>query len=412
MNEDTRQGHTSTTRPHIALNAHLLSLSRDYRGAGIHRYICGLLTHLPQVDGEFRYTAFVGDGRVRQICSRSLSLRVSRLPTVKPVVRIAWEQFLQPWELAMGRVDLVHSMAYALPLVCPARSVVTVHDLSFLLFPSAFNRANRLYLTASTRLAVRRADAIIAVSKNSRRDLVRLVGARADRVAVVPNGVDPAFRPLDPEALAHFRQERGLPQAYILFVGTLEPRKNLATLIRAYARLRQIARVSRSGATVPHRLVVVGGVGWRYQGILRLVEELGLRDEVVFAGFVPHEELPWWYGAADLFVFPSLYEGFGLPPLEAMACGTPVISSNAASLPEVVGDAGWLVSPTDVEELAEAMRRVILDPALREEMKARGLARASQYSWHRTAQETAQVYRRVLADPARRAGTLTEDAHE
>ncbi len=405
MNEDTGRGHASTTRPHIALNAHLLSLSHDYRGAGIHRYICGLLMHLPQVDGGFRYTAFVGDGRVRHICSPHLSLRVSRLPTVKPVVRIAWEQFLQPWELARGHVDLVHSMAYALPLVCPARSVVTVHDLSFLLFPEAFNPANRLYLTTFTRLTVRRADALVAVSENTRRDLVRLLGARPERVAVVPNGVDPAFRPLDPEAVARFRRERGLPEAYILFVGTLEPRKNLTTLLRAYARLRQMAQV-------PHRLVVVGGVGWRYQGVLPLIEELGLRDEVVFAGFVPHQELPWWYGAADLFVFPSLYEGFGFPPLEAMACGTPVVSSNAASLPEVVGDAGRLVSPRDVEELAEGMRRVLLDSTLREEMRARGLARAREYSWERTARETAQAYRRVLADAAGRAGTLTEDAHE
>lgn len=387
----------SASRPHIALNAHLLSLSPNYRGAGIHRYICGLLTHLPRVDGGFRYTAFLSDGRVREICPPSLTLRVSRLPTVKPWVRILWEQFLQPWELARDDVDLVHSMAYALPLICPARSVVTVHDLSFLLFPEAFNRANRLYLTAATRLAVRRADALIAVSENSRRDLVRLLGAAPERVFVVPNGVDPAFRPLDPQALAGFRRERGLPEHYILFVGTLEPRKNLAALLRAYARLRQRGEV-------PHRLVIAGGMGWRYEGVLSLVAELGLGGEVLLAGFVPHEELPWWYGAADLFVFPSLYEGFGLPPLEAMACGTPVVSSNAASLPEVLGEAA-LLTPTDVEGLAQAMRCVLLNPHLQEEMRARGLAKASEYSWERTARETAQVYRRVLAGQAR------EDAH-
>jgi len=189
-----------------------------------------------------------------------------------------------------------------------------------------------------------------------------------------------------PEAL---RRKRGLPQRMILFVGTLEPRKNAETLIRAYARLRR-------ASAIPHRLVLAGGRGWRYEGLFALVEELGLQDDVLFPGFVPYDELPLWYNAADLFVFPSLYEGFGLPPLEAMACGVPVVVSSVSSLPEVVGDAGLLVDPLDVEGLAEAMARVLNDGALRAEMRGRGLARAERFSWLETARGTVRVYERVL----------------
>jgi glycosyltransferase involved in cell wall biosynthesis len=377
------------SRPHISLSAHLLSLSPDYRGAGINRYIYGLLTNLPVVNGHSRYTAYLGDGRMRAVSPPSLDLCISRLPTVRPVVRIAWEQFVQPWVLARDRVDLVHALAYALPLACPARSLVTIHDLSFLLFPDAFDAANRLYLTAATRLAARQADAVIVVSENTRRDVIRLLGVPAGRVLVVLNGVDPTFKPIaDADAVARFRRERGLPDRFILFVGTLEPRKNLVRLVEAFHR-----RPIRSN---PVRLVLAGGVGWRYAGLLRRVEELGLRDRVLFPGFVPYDQLPWWYNAAELFVFPSRYEGFGLPPLEAMACGTPVIASTASSLPEVVGDAGLLVEPDDVDGLAEAMARLLGDADLRAELRTRGLARAATYSWRRTAAETARVYWTVL----------------
>jgi glycosyltransferase involved in cell wall biosynthesis len=375
---------------HIGLNAHLLSLSANYRGAGINRYIYSLLLALPQVDGRNRYTAFLGEERMRGQSLSALSLRFSRLPTVKPVVRILWEQLIQPFELLKENIDLLHSMAYALPLACPARSVVTVHDLSFLLFPQAFNRAKRLYLTAATRQAVRQADAVIAVSASTRRDVVRLLGVPEEKVAVVPNGIDETFRPIaDRGRLEARRQERSLPEHNILSVGTLEPRKNAETLIRAYAQLKRVS-------AIPHKLILAGGLGWRYEGLFALVEELGLQGDVLFPGFIPYDELPLWYNVADLFVYPSLYEGFGLPPLEAMACGVPVIASHASSLPEVVGDAGFLVDPLDVEGLAEAMARVLGDGALRAEMRKRGLARAGQFSWLEAARGTARVYDRVL----------------
>jgi glycosyltransferase involved in cell wall biosynthesis len=296
----------------------------------------------------------------------------------------------QPFALWQHGIDLVHGMAYALPFLSPARGIVTVHDLSFLLFPSVFNRVNRLYVSAITRQTVRRAQAVIADSENTRQDLIRLLGVPAQKVVAIPLGVDAGYAPPPPDQVAQFRQRAGLPDRFILFLGTLEPRKNLAVLVRAYAELRRVD---------PHAptLVLAGGAGWRYAPLFGLVEELGLKDHILFPGFVPQSDVTLWYAASETFVYPSLYEGFGLPPLEALACGTPVVTSTASSLPEVVGDAALLVPPDDPTALADALRRLLADTGLRAEMRARGLARAARFTWLRTAEATVDVYNRVLA---------------
>jgi glycosyltransferase involved in cell wall biosynthesis len=208
----------------------------------------------------------------------------------------------------------------------------------------------------------------------------------ATKVEVVYNGVDPSFRPLPADEVGAFRRERGLPDRFILFVGTLEPRKNVARLVEAYARLPE-----RRPA-----LVLVGGKGWLYDEIFGRVEALNLSREIHCAGYVPADDLPWWYNAAELFVYPSLYEGFGLPPLEAMACGTPVVTSTASSLPEVVGSAGLMVDPTEIEELTTAMERMLKDRDMRQQMRAAGLAQAQRFSWVETARRTVETYRRAL----------------
>jgi len=199
--------------------------------------------------------------------------------------------------------------------------------------------------------------------------------------------VDGSFEPLPVEQVDGFRQKRGLPDRFILFVGTLEPRKNVVRLVEAYARL--------PNERPP--LMLVGGKGWLYDEIFARVEALNLSNEVHFVGYVPAEELPFWYNAADLFAYPSLYEGFGLPPLEAMACGTAVVSSTSSSLPEVVGQAGLLVDPTDTEAFTAAMEQVLSDKNVREQMQAAGLEQARSFSWQRTAQRTVQSYWRALA---------------
>ncbi|MBI4318695.1 MAG: glycosyltransferase family 4 protein [Chloroflexi bacterium] len=376
---------------HIGINAHLLSFGTSYRGAGISRYIRSTVSHLRHLAGDDEYSVFLGDPNLPPEFSPGARFRpvISRLPTARPVVRILWEQLILPLELISRDIDVLHSTGYVQPFACSRRSVVTVHDLSFELFPEAFNRANRLYLGAFTRFSVRRADRIIAVSENTKRDLVRLLGAEPEKIDVIYHGVETFFRPIDDAVLLDaFRREHQVPEHYILFVGTLEPRKNLKTLVAAFARLKR--------AGFPHKLVIGGAKGWRWGDVFATVEELGLAQEVVFIGYVDLARQPLWYNCADLFAYPSVYEGFGFPVLEAMACGTPVVTSRAASLPEVVGEAGQLVDPTDASAMAEAMVRVLVSPDLRQEMREKGLERASSFSWHEAARQTRDTYTRCL----------------
>jgi glycosyltransferase involved in cell wall biosynthesis len=371
---------------HVALNAQLLSLRQSYRGAGINAYIYNLLKNLERIDSGDRYSVFLGE---RRFTDHRLRLHYTRWPTHRPVVRILWEQLVQPIALRRAQVDLLHALAFAGPLVAPCPYVVTVYDLSFLRFPEAFRTWNRRYLTCFTTLSARHARRVIAISESTRRDVVEMLGVPADRVDVVYCGLDDIFRPLPTGDVARFRQQRALPERFILFLGTLEPRKNVQTLIRAYARWR------KAEPGIP-RLVIAGGKGWYYSQIFAEVERLELTGDVIFPGYVMREELPLWYGAAELFVYPSRFEGFGLPVLEAMACGTPVVTTNVASLPEVAGDAALLVSPDDEAQLMEAMRRALTDHTLRHTLRARGLAQASAFSWERTARQTVATYHRAM----------------
>lgn len=380
----------------IGLNAHLLALGETYRGAGINGYIYHLLRHLPHGEPTIagwpvEFVAFLHDARF--VAPPGLTVERSRWNTAGPWRRIAWEQ--TRLAALTRRLDLLHGLAYALPLACACPAVVTVHDLSFLRYPTAFRRLNRAYLSWITRVSIRKARRVIAVSESTRQDVIALCGAPADRVVAVPNGVAEEFRPADRAEVAAFRQRKGLPERFFLFLGTLEPRKNIERLLDAYALF---LKDQGARAAAAPSLVIAGAKGWFYEAIFARVERLKLADRVFFPGFVPTAELPWWYRAADLFIYPSLYEGFGLPVLEAMACGTPVITSNASSLPEVAGDAALLVPPDDADALAAAMARVWHDRTLAAALQEAGLAQASRFSWQRTARETIAVYRAVLGE--------------
>lgn len=377
----------------IAFNAQLLSYGQWYRSAGISRYIDRTLARLGPLLGEDVCAVLIGPD-VPAGAPSLAGLRVSRtaLPTHQPVVRILWEQFWLPLFLRRWGADLLHAPAYVAPLSAGCSTLVTFHDLSFYLLPETFNRQNRLYLQAFSRLAARRAQRLIAVSECTRQDLIRLLGVRPEVVEVIYNGVDDVFKPeTDRGRLERFRAEKGLPERFLLFLGTLEPRKNVPALLSAYAEAR------RRGVREP--LVIAGGRGWGNERIRTLVAELGLTPWVRLAGFVAPDEQALWYNAATLFVFPSRYEGFGLPVAEAMACGTPVIASNRSSLPEIVGDAGLLVDPDDREALAGALVTALSDAALRNELSARGVERSRRFSWDTAAQATLAAYRRAVAGP-------------
>jgi glycosyltransferase involved in cell wall biosynthesis len=376
----------------IALNAQLLSFSASYRQAGISRLIHATIQGLQTVDHENDYTVYVGDRRIPPdyLTNTHWQMASARLPTGNRIVRILWEQLVLPWAVLRQRADMLHALAFAGPLVGRCPLVVTVYDASFLLFPAAFNRLNRWYLGTITPLSVRKARRVIAISESTKRDLVRLTGVPADRVTVVYPGLEPDIRRVtDAAAVREFRRRHKLPDHFVLYVGTLEPRKNVAALVRAYARLRQ-----RGEIDCP--LVLAGGKGWRCDSIFAAIEESGVARDIVLPGYVPHADLPLWYSAADVFVYPSLYEGFGLPVLEAMACGAPVISSTASSLPEVAGDAGVLIDPNDIDALAGAIKQVARSPDLRAALSAQGMARASAFTWERMARQTRAVYEQAF----------------
>ena len=297
---------------------------------------------------------------------------------------------LVPAALRRLRVDVFHGMDHVgIPLVGRSgKYVVTVHDVIPLILPETFTPRHRLVVRLALARVRRKADLVVVPSHAVKRDVVRRVGLPGDRVVVTHEGCEPRFRPVRSEgALREVAARYGLPPRYVLAVGTLEPRKNLTTLLEAFARLR------RDGAVdADLRLVLAGARGWLDEPIFATVRSLGLEDAVRFTGFVDDDDLPAVYSGAALFVFPSLHEGFGLPLLEAMACGVPVVTSNVSSMPEVAGDAATLVDPRDGEGLAAAIARSLRDEALRDRLRDAGIARARQFSWEATARRTLDAY--------------------
>lgn len=307
-------------------------------------------------------------------------------------LRLLWMQMVAPRLLDELGADVAHFTNSVVPLASAVPTVVTIHDMSLTLYPQ-FHPIRRVLLHRPfVALAARRADAIITVSHSARRDILRHYRVPPERVRVVYEAAAPVFRPIaDAEYLASVARRYRLPPRFALYVGTVEPRKNLPRLLEAFARRK------RAG-DLPHALVCTGRYGWRARDVRRTVERLALGDAIRFLGYVPFADLPALYNLAELFVFPSLHEGFGLPVLEAMACGVPTIVGANSSLLEVGGAAAEAVDATDTEAIGDAIVRLARDPEARRERARLGLARARAFSWRRAARETLEVYRAVAAD--------------
>ena len=368
----------------VGINAHLLSGEAGYRRAGIHQYIAQTVANLPPGEEEFHYSLFT---RYRPSWQRPDVKVISTVwPTEKRWARILWEQSAWPLYAARHDLDLLHSMAFVTPLWAPCPTVVTVYDLSFLHYPERFPLLQRYYLTSQTRRSCRQARRVVSISESGRRDVHDFFGVPLEKIDVVPPGVDRRFRPLPAEEVAAFRRRKRLPERFILHVGTLQPRKEIPALLEAVARLRR--------PEIP--LVLVGGKGWMYDEIYARVEALELSDRVHFTGYVPDEELPCWYNAASLLVLPSVYEGFGLPLVQALACGTPVVAADTSALPEAVGGAGLLFPPGEVDALVNQMLVMLDSPEQVATMRERGFAHVQKFSWAHSGQRMADVYRRAL----------------
>ncbi len=391
-----------TRAPAADIQSRPLRVGIDYtaavnQSAGIGRIVRGWVGSLIQLDPSVEYLLL----HATPNAGATFRLPISGNVTPRPLrlserwLTILWHRLRAPVPVdwLTGPIDVFHSPDFVLPPVRQARSIVTVHDLAFLLYPECADEGLRSYLERVVPRSVSRAHFVVADSENTRNDVICLLGVPPERTAVVYGGVDPTFQQItDPGRLAPLRRRFGLDEEtpFILFVGVIEPRKNLVGLMDAFAILK-------SRQSLPHKLLIAGGRGWLWEGIEEHAERSPVGGDIRFAGFVPDEDLPALYSAAQMFVFPSHYEGFGLPALEAMACGTPVISSRASSLPEVVGDAGLLVEPDDPEQLAAAMELLALNPNVREDLRRRGHERAAAFTWEAGASGLLDIYRRVAA---------------
>ncbi len=296
------------------------------------------------------------------------------------------EQWRLPPVVRRLGLDLFHSPYYIKPYLLPCPSVVTIYDLIPRLYPQYIPLWARIVFEMAIRVATATARLLISVSQSAKEDLVRLLGLPPSKVWVTPLGVDERFNPVNEKAIFNLRQKHDLPKGYILYLGINKPHKNLVRLVEAFAKVK-----------TGRKLVLAGKEDPRYREVHEVVKRLSLQHRVVFLGQVPEDDLPALYSGAALFVFPSLYEGFGLPLLEAMACGVPVVCSSTSSLPEIVGRAAVMVAPLDISQLARALERVLGDGELRAYMREEGLKQAARFSWERTAKETLAAYHQVLS---------------
>lgn len=359
--------------------------------AGIGRITRELVRALAEIDHQNEYLLIHARGtKIGESFPHNFSTLT--LPLSERIATVLWQRvgLPLPIELFTGGLDLFHSPDFVLPPLRHSISLVTIHDLTFLIHPKCADPRLVRYLTSRVPKAVERANMVLADSQCTKGDLIRLLGVPIEKIEVVYGGVSSEFTPVTDEVvLARVREKYGIDRPFILSLGRLEPRKNLDRLIEAYWLLRQ-------ETNPPHRLLLAGEKGWLCEGLFVQVEKLKLGGDVIFLGFVPDEDLPALFSLADVFAYPSLYEGFGLPPLEAMACGAPVVASNTSCLPEVLGEAARFVNPHDVNTIAEALHRVIIDDELRRNMSRQSLARAAQFSWSASAQKLLSVYEKTV----------------
>lgn len=341
---------------------------------GFGFYVQNLVRNLERIDRKHHYLKLYAKGESDFNSTR----------------RWWWDQVHVPRMANALKADILHQPAFSAPALFRGPVVVTIHDLIAIHFEQDIPLGSRLYFGRWMPYSYRYADHMIVISEHTKRDVIDLLQIPEEKLTVIYEAVDTVFKPIaDTDQLAAVRAKYGTGERFLLHVGTLNPRKNLEFLVTVFAEVRKKVR----GAN--WKLVITGKKGWYYEGLFETVRRLGLERSVVFTGYVDDKDKPLLYNAASIFTFPSLYEGAGLPPLEAMSCGVPTVSSNTSSLPEMVGQGGILLSPTDVAGWAKALVSLMTDASFRRELGGRGRKQARRFSWERTARETIRVYERV-----------------
>jgi glycosyltransferase involved in cell wall biosynthesis len=368
--------------------------ARKLHDFGIGTYIRNLLRHLARIDATSEYVLLCREPDLGVAATLGPNFRTVLEPSPNYSLR---EQVHVPWLLRRERPDVYHAPHYVLPTAVRCPAVVTIHDCIHLRFPEYLqNRAAYLYARASMWVAARQAAAILTVSEASKRDILHYCRVPPEKVVVVHNAIDERFWAVPAaEDVARVRERYQLTHGFVLYVGNIKHHKNLVRLIEAFDRVRR-------GPNEDLKLLIIGDQISKLPALRRAVHHHKLHKHVRFLGYIPDETLSVLYRLAAVFVFPSLYEGFGLPPLEAMACGAPVVTSNTSSLPEVAGDAAVLVDPYSVESIIEGMERVLNDQGLAAELRRRGPIRAREFSWERSVSKTHDLYEAVAGRRARR----------
>ena len=360
--------------------------------AGVGCYVFNLIKHLSLIDQENRYVLFYCHhtdirNKILKLSNPNFENKSILFPI--KIMKALWATVRLPkvnW--FTHDVDLYHSTAFYLNPVSSGKSILTIFDLNFLALRRFTLWSGRWHYAPKIKEYAKRCDSIVTVSESSKKEIIESLNVAPEKITVIYGGCSEIFQPGSDDGLKEWiKRKYQIKGDFILYVGTLEPRKNLKGLIQAY---------NRSRAKEEFLLVLAGGRGWRYEHIFQLVKRLNLEDQVIFTGYVPEFDLPGLYGSASLFVYPSFYEGFGLPPLEAMACGVPVIVSNTTSLPEVVGDAGIYVDPNDTEQISVSIDLVLSDPKLHRALSEKGIERAKLFSWEKTANETLTLYKKLV----------------
>ena len=374
----------------IGIDAHAIGA----RQGGNETYIANLIKSLAEIDGNNLYTIYLADAGAaaewrEKFTTRYQNFSVRLLPPPTPLVRVP---VYLTYELYKRPVDVLH-VQYTAPPFCRVPVVVTIHDLAFERMPETFTRRGSFQLKLTVRRTAKKAARIATVSEYSRQDLLDIYKLSPDKVVVTYNGVESSFTPQPsvPNEAEAVRKRFGVSRDFLLAVGSLQPRKNLVRLIRAYARLRSEREDFRP------QLVIVGRKLWLTSEIFDEVKRQRWADDVILTGYVADEDLPALYRAARAFVYPSLFEGFGLPPLEAMASGTPVVTSDVSSLPEITGDAALLIDPNDERALANALIEIMNNDRLRAELREKGIAQAKKFTWRDAAEKTLRLYQEAYA---------------
>lgn len=370
----------------IGIDAH--GMGGESLSAGNTVFVSNLLKELSVIDQKNDYTIYIGNPEANENEIFNRQNFTSRL--IRPGSQWIQRSISLPLEIIRSPVDILH-VPFVAPPFCSSKVIITIHDVCFEQYPEFYTRLERLRMSLLVRLSAKRATKVITVSNSAREDIIKLYKMDTAKVQVVYNGVDTNFfTPITNMNVKEIvRKKYGINGRYILFVGTIQPRKNLFRLLHAFARLN-------TEIDFDYKLVIAGKEGWLSRELFREVSKLNLKEKIVFTGYVADSELPFLYNAAELFVYPSIAEGFGIPPIEAMACGTPVVASNIPCMQEILGEAAIMVDPFNIEDICEGIHRLLSDEHLSNENITRGLKRVQNFNWQDSSRKLLSIYEEVI----------------